>query len=102
MAPVRPGNMIDPQGGGTHAPESSWEADEQEFENDERLERETVDTTAEIECPHCGESVAIVLDPGGGPSQEYVEDCQVCCRPCRIRLQYDDRGRAEVWVDQSR
>lgn len=82
--------------------DSSWDADEQDSEEEEGLVRETIDTTAEIDCPHCGESIAISLDPGGGPSQEYVEDCQVCCRPSRIRLQYDDQGHAEVWVDQDR
>ena len=38
-------------------------------------------TEAEVTCPFCGESMAIVLDAGGGTTQEYVEDCQVCCRP---------------------
>lgn len=33
-----------------------------------------------IYCPYCGESISVsveVLDE----SQEYIEDCQVCCRP---------------------
>jgi hypothetical protein len=35
-------------------------------------------------CPHCGEEVDTEPDPGGGDSQEYIEDCPVCCRPNRI------------------
>lgn len=59
-----------------------------------------LNTEAEVACPHCGEAVVIGLDPGGGAAQEYVEDCQVCCRPCRIRVSYDDTGAAEVWVEE--
>jgi hypothetical protein len=38
-----------------------------------------------IACPYCGESFETTVDPSGG-DQEYVEDCQVCCRPVTIRL----------------
>jgi hypothetical protein len=31
-------------------------------------------------------------------SQGYVEDCQVCCRPWRVMLSYDEDGGAEVSV----
>jgi hypothetical protein len=59
------------------------------------------DTEAEVACPYCGEKVVIGLDPGGGTTQEYVEGCQVCCRPWRVRLSYDDTGAAEVWVEEA-
>ena len=59
-----------------------------------------LDTEAEVSCPYCGETVVLGLDPGGGAAQEYVEDCQVCCRPCRVRVRYDDTGAAEVWVEE--
>jgi hypothetical protein len=61
------------------------------------------DGTAETEilviCPHCGEANELGLDPGGGPLQEYVEDCQVCCRPWRVTLRYDAEGSAEVFTE---
>ena len=57
------------------------------------------DTQAEVSCPYCGEGVTIGLDPGGGRSQTYVEDCQVCCQPWRVHVDYDDRGLARVWVE---
>ena len=60
-----------------------------------------LDTEAEVACPWCGEKVVIGLDPGGGMTQEYVEDCQVCCRPWRVRLKYDETGAAEVWVEET-
>ncbi|MEO6067576.1 MAG: CPXCG motif-containing cysteine-rich protein [Gemmatimonadales bacterium] len=59
----------------------------------------TADTEAEVKCPYCGETVEIALDPGGGPEQEYVEDCHVCCRPWQVRVTYNDSGTAEVEVE---
>lgn len=58
----------------------------------------TADTEAIVECPHCGESNEIALDPGSGSSQEYVEDCQVCCRPLLMYVKYGRDGTAEVDV----
>ncbi len=60
-----------------------------------------LDTEAEVACPYCGERIVIGLDPGGGTTQEYVEDCQVCCRPWRVRLRYDETGTAEVLVEEA-
>jgi cysteine-rich CPXCG protein len=61
----------------------------------------TADTEAEVKCPYCGETVEITLDPGGGVEQEYVEDCQVCCRPWLVRVNYNASGGAEVEVEAS-
>ena len=33
-----------------------------------------------IYCPYCGESIEVLLNPEDVGS-EYIEDCQVCCRP---------------------
>ncbi|NNJ24669.1 CPXCG motif-containing cysteine-rich protein [Alienimonas chondri] len=32
-------------------------------------------------CDACGEEIVVPADLAGGASQEYVEDCPVCCRP---------------------
>src|SRR5260370_41903593 len=53
-----------------------------------------LETEADVTCPHCGETMTITLDPGGGRAQENVEDCQVCCRPWRVGLWYDGAGAA--------
>ena len=69
---------------------------------DDRLDEEfplgdgTADTEALVQCPYCGEASEIALDPGGGASQEYVEDCQVCCRPWTVYVSYAPDGGAEV------
>lgn len=40
-------------------------------------------------CPYCGETISSVLDPSE-PSQQYVEDCEVCCQPIEIECHFDD------------
>ena len=57
------------------------------------------DTEGEAICPYCGEVNEIALDPGGGPTQEYLEDCQVCCRPWQVRVRYRGDGSAEIQVE---
>ena len=56
-------------------------------------------TTKDKVCPYCNESVEITLDPGGGSTQEYVEDCEVCCQPWTVKVRYGEDGTAEVSVD---
>jgi len=59
----------------------------------------TADVESSVFCPHCGEENVIAVDPGSGPIQDYVEDCQVCCRPWAVRVSFDAEGRASVQVD---
>ena len=59
----------------------------------------TVETEATVVCPYCGEENEIALDPGSGATQEYIEDCQVCCRPWRVTVSYDETGSAYVNVE---
>lgn len=56
------------------------------------------DGEATVSCPYCGEAVEITLDPGGGTHQDYVEDCEVCCQPWRVSVQYGLDGEAQVDV----
>lgn len=53
---------------------------------------------AEITCPHCAAPVVIALDPSGGANQEYVEDCEVCCRPWLVQVHYAG-GSVDVTVE---
>ena len=57
------------------------------------------DVDGVVHCPYCGEPNEIALDPGSGARQEYVEDCQVCCRPWRVTVSYDADGAAHVHAD---
>jgi len=48
-----------------------------------------------IGCPYCGETITILVD-GSLPEQQYVEDCQVCCRPIVLNVTVDPDGDAAV------
>lgn len=40
----------------------------------------------EFTCPACGAGISIVLETfADATTQEYIEDCEVCCRPLHIR-----------------
>ena len=49
----------------------------------------------EIECPYCGEQILLMIDCTAG-SQEYVEDCQVCCRPIVLGITVSEEGLPQV------
>ena len=48
-----------------------------------------------IDCPYCGESIEILID-ASIPEQQYIEDCQVCCRPITLTVSVEDDGSATV------
>ena len=48
-----------------------------------------------LHCPYCGEAISIVVDHSAG-EQEYVEDCQVCCRPMVLDITIGPDGEASV------
>lgn len=46
-------------------------------------------------CPHCGEELSARLDASGGRKQSYIQDCEVCCKPIQIRVEYSGGEVAE-------
>jgi len=50
-------------------------------------------------CDACGEEIVIPLDLSAGESQEYVEDCPVCCRPNVIHVDIGEDGLVQVWSE---
>ena len=41
--------------------------------------------TVIVLCPFCGEQVGLFVD-ATLPHQQYVEDCEVCCRPMLVTI----------------
>jgi transcription elongation factor Elf1 len=37
-------------------------------------------TETYISCPYCGETIEVLID-SADVDQQYIEDCQVCCKP---------------------
>jgi hypothetical protein len=50
-------------------------------------------------CDSCGEAIVVPLDLSAGESQEYVEDCPVCCRSNVIHVEVED-GEIRVWAER--
>ena len=42
-------------------------------------------------CPYCGERFEARIEVCGG-AQEYIEDCQVCCRPMMLTVEVENDG----------
>jgi hypothetical protein len=70
--------------------------DERTLDEEFPLGDGVADVEGVVVCPYCGEWNEVSLDPGSGAHQEYIEDCQVCCRPWRVVVAYDDAGAAHV------
>jgi len=49
----------------------------------------------DLQCPYCGEWIDLALDPSV-ETQQYVEDCQVCCRPMLVTVRWDKDGAPVV------
>jgi len=44
-----------------------------------------------VTCPYCGEDVEIYVEPDVRGS--FVQDCEVCCNPWRVRVTQDHEER---------
>jgi hypothetical protein len=51
-------------------------------------------------CEACGEEIVVPVDLSAGESQEYVEDCPVCCRPNLVHVEIDEQGESRVWAEK--
>ena len=57
-----------------------------------------VDDEFVVTCPYCGEAVTIYVEPDVRGS--FVQDCEVCCNPWRVRVTTED-GDRYVSVDRA-
>lgn len=48
-----------------------------------------------LQCPYCWEDITLLVD-GSIEMQEYIEDCEVCCRPIDFVVEVDEQGHAKV------
>lgn len=53
---------------------------------------------AAVDCPHCGETITLVLDLSV-PGQDYIEDCFVCCQPIRVRYSAEGGRLSQLTAD---
>ncbi len=51
----------------------------------------------EIICPYCGEAIEVLIECLE-EQQQYIEDCQVCCRPIEFTVWQSEYGEPLVKV----
>jgi Cysteine-rich CPXCG len=44
-----------------------------------------------VQCPYCGERLETRVDLTAG-EREYIEDCEVCCRPIEFAIELEEDG----------
>jgi hypothetical protein len=44
-----------------------------------------------VQCPYCGERLETRVDLTAG-EREYIEDCEVCCRPIEFGIELEETG----------
>ena len=47
-----------------------------------------------FQCAGCAQWNDTTVDESAGSRQSYVEDCQVCCKPNLLRIEWDRSARA--------
>jgi len=50
-----------------------------------------------IGCPYCGETINVLID-SSDMEQQYIEDCQVCCKPINFLISESINGDITVNV----
>lgn len=48
-----------------------------------------------LRCPYCGARISMLVDPSEA-GQDYIEDCEVCCRPISLHVEVDDDERVRL------
>src|SRR5438128_10430556 len=71
--------------------------DDDSFEEGEEEDAAALETEADVTCPHCGETMTITLDPGGGRAQEVRRGLPGVLPPvagAAVVRRHRSRGRA--------
>lgn len=51
-----------------------------------------------LRCPYCGEPAEVDVDAGASQTQDFEQDCAVCCRPWRVHVEIDEDGVEMITV----
>jgi hypothetical protein len=46
----------------------------------------------EYSCPYCGTALSLRVDHTAGSRQQFVIDCENCCRPIEVELDVESDG----------
>lgn len=59
----------------------------------------SIDDQAGYVCDFCGEDIVIPVDCTAGASQEFVEDCPVCCNANVVHVDVSPDGEVRAWAE---
>lgn len=57
-----------------------------------------MENEVEFNCPYCGELNYITVFKSDGKSQKFINDCEVCCRPIEVVINFDTDGNLFIEV----
>lgn len=46
-----------------------------------------------FQCPHCWKEISMIFDKSIH-SQNYIEDCEVCCNPIEVKIIFEENQLA--------
>lgn len=52
-----------------------------------------------VQCPYCWQNFSLLVD-ASIDFQEYIEDCEICCRPIDFTVAVDEQGEVDVRLPQ--
>lgn len=54
-----------------------------------------LDEELRFDCPYCEAAMSVRVDVTEGSRQNFVYDCETCCRPIHIEVKLDVEGLVE-------
>jgi len=51
-------------------------------------------------CPHCWQQISMLID-NSISEQSFIEDCEVCCNPLELNVEFNDKELSSFDVKQS-
>jgi hypothetical protein len=43
-------------------------------------------STVKFACPYCSERLTLPVDRSAGSTQQFIYDCEICCKPIVVEL----------------
>ena len=50
-------------------------------------------------CQYCGEENQVWVDLTVLENQDFIEDCEICCRPNRILIKHDKENEEYIFLE---
>jgi hypothetical protein len=50
-------------------------------------------------CQYCGEENQVWVDLTVLEDQDFIEDCEICCRPNRILIKHDKENEEYIFLE---